>query len=205
MRPIWIRIVQSIVFTLYTVEELLLYYKMLTSPLSLVLHRHAQFWHFVCAHERTRGTHVQGELSSVARIKTSATETCVPPFLHWWHQVRQTHTHIHSFTHFFFHIMKSCPSLKCEWLSKLALLGHAGLVMGSDSLSCYKPQCGAGVKWHIERQRERRRERWNGACRFGLFSHPLMKRTASPQGLLEFLASGRMWDICPSVMPQPTN
>lgn len=55
--------------------------------------------------------------------------------------------------------MKSCPSLKCEWLSKLALLGHAGLVMGSDSLSCYKPQCGAGVKWHIERQREREGER----------------------------------------------
>lgn len=29
-----------------------------------------------------------------------------------------------------------------------------------------------------------------------------MKRTASPQGLLEFLASGRMRDICPSVTLQ---
>lgn len=33
----------------------------------------------------------------------------------------------------------------------------------------------------------------------GLFSHPLMKRSGAPSGLLEFLASGRMQDICPSV------
>jgi len=56
-----------------------------------------------------------------------------------------------------------------------------------------------------ERERERERGRWNRACRLGLFSHPLMKRTASPQGLLEFLASVRMWDICPSVTLQHTN
>ena len=84
------------------------------------------------------------------------------------------------------------------------------VVMGSDSLNCYKPQCGAGVKWHmLLRARggghERQRGRWNRACSLGLFSHPLMKRTASPRGLLEFLASGRMRDICPSVTPQHTN
>lgn len=84
------------------------------------------------------------------------------------------------------------------------------VVMGSDSLNCYKPQCGAGVKWHMLLQArgggpERQRGRWNRACSLGLFSHPLMKRTASPQGLLQFLASGRMRDICPSVTPQHTN
>ena len=56
-----------------------------------------------------------------------------------------------------------------------------------------------------EAMRDRERGRWNRACSLGLFSHPLMKRTASPRGLLEFLASGRMRDICPSVTPQHTN
>lgn len=46
------------------------------------------------------------------------------------------------------------------------------------------PRCGAGGKRHMV------------VCVWlGLFSHPLMKRTASPRGLLEFLASGGMW-IC---------
>lgn len=44
---------------------------------------------------------------------------------------------------------------------------------------------------------------WGGRdCRLGLFSHSIMKRTASPQGLLEFLASGRIWGTCPSVTPR---
>ncbi len=54
-------------------------------------------------------------------------------------------------------------------------------------------------------ERERERGRWNRACSLGLFSHPLMKRTASPPGLLEFLALGRMRDICPSVTLQHAN
>lgn len=39
------------------------------------------------------------------------------------------------------------------------------MVMGSDSLNCYKPQCGAGVKWHMllrEAVGEREKERVTG-------------------------------------------
>lgn len=36
----------------------------------------------VCVCDRTRGMRVRGELWSVARIKTTATETCTLPSLH---------------------------------------------------------------------------------------------------------------------------
>lgn len=79
--------------------------------------------------------------------------------------------------------------------------------MGNDSLKCYKPQWCSAVKWPGEGGggQLKERGRWSGACRLDLFSHSLMKRTSFPQGVLEFLASGRMWDICPSANPQQTD
>ena len=46
---------------------------------------------FVC--DRTRGTRARGGLSSVAPIRTIATETCIPRSLHSWRQVRRKRTH----------------------------------------------------------------------------------------------------------------
>lgn len=114
----------------------------------------------------------------------------------------KTHPHWH-FLIFFAH-NEILPRFKARAaLPTGSFMPHCA-VMRSDSLNCYKPQCGAGAEWHMRLRQAGAgggRGRWYTACRLGLFSHPLMKRTASPQGLLEFLASGRMWDICPSVTP----
>lgn len=158
----------------------------------------------VCMCYRTQGMHVREELSSVAEISTIATDVCILLFLHSCHQVSWTHTHFcsHRFSH-----SEILPHFKAWVALQTGSLRQPWVVMGSDSLNCYKPQCGAGVKWHmllrgpgvgVEKQVIQTRQ----AC---LFSHPLMKRTASPRGLLEFLALGRMWDICPSVTLQQTH
>lgn len=117
-----------------------------------------------CVCDRTRGMHVPGELWSAARIRTIATETCILLFLHSWHQVRHTHTHTcsHRVSH-----TEILPHFKAWVAFRTGSFRPCWVVMGSDSLNCYKPQCGAGVKWHMllgggwgmERIRENERER----------------------------------------------
>ncbi len=118
----------------------------------------------VCVCDRTRGMHVRGELSSVVRIRTIVTETCILLFLHSWHQVRHTHTLVYTCSHRFSHT-EILPHFKAWVAFRMDSFRPCWVVMGSDSLNCYKPQCGAGVKWHMllqgggMRERERDRER----------------------------------------------
>lgn len=100
----------------------------------------------VCVCYRTQGTHVRGELSSVAEISTIATDACILLFLHSCHQVRWTHTHFCSHR---FSLSEILPHSRAWVALQTGSLRQPWVVMGSDSLNCYKPQCGAEAKWHM--------------------------------------------------------